>query len=228
MDLKAPDWARAPGTAGERTHYNRFYANGGWSYIRDLERTWLRERVLTPLNLRPPGRVLDIGCGTGIHSALWHEAGFQVSGVDVSDVGIAAARRSHPGPTFVSADLADYLAQVPRAHLDVVFARGMTWYHYELDGINEDGVDVPAATGRLFARLRPGGVFVLQISTDFSGSNRGQGGVHFNRLSAYRHLFEQFGSVVLLTNWSGRALGSDEQARRIGGNVLIATTRGLR
>lgn len=164
--------------------------------------------------------MLEIGCGMGLHSWLWHQEGFSVMGVDVSSVGIRHAARAYPGPRFVAADLADL--EVPARSFDVLFARGMSWFHYELDGVNAEGVDVPARTDALFTCLRPGGTFVLQIATDFSGDGRGRGGVHFNRLPAYRRLLRRGGYIVLAANWRGDALPDQETAERLGGNLLIA------
>lgn len=60
----------------------------------------------------PPGRALDLGCGEG-RNAIWlAEQGWQVSGVDFSEVGLDKARRlaAERGVevTWVRADLRDY------------------------------------------------------------------------------------------------------------------------
>jgi SAM-dependent methyltransferase len=39
-----------------------------------------------------PGRLLDVGCGTGAHTAAFAEAGWDVTGVDVSDDQLRLAR----------------------------------------------------------------------------------------------------------------------------------------
>jgi SAM-dependent methyltransferase len=62
---------------------------------------------LADLQTRLPaaGSVLDLGCGCGIPAARsLAGAGHQVTGVDISDVQIARARRLVPAGTFIRAD----------------------------------------------------------------------------------------------------------------------------
>lgn len=51
-------------------------------------------------------RVLDAGCGPGRVGGRLAELGHSVVGVDIDPELIAAARTDHPGPTWVTADLA--------------------------------------------------------------------------------------------------------------------------
>ena len=63
---------------------------------------WLAE-----LRARLPagGSVLDLGCGNGVPVARsLAAAGYQVTGVDISDVQVERARRLVPAGTFIRAD----------------------------------------------------------------------------------------------------------------------------
>lgn len=51
-------------------------------------------------------RILDAGCGPGRTGGHLHRVGHTVVGVDVDPVLIAAAEQDHPGPTWVTQDLA--------------------------------------------------------------------------------------------------------------------------
>lgn len=51
-------------------------------------------------------RILDAGCGPGRLGGYLHKAGHTVVGVDVDPTLIEAAREDHPGPTWITADLA--------------------------------------------------------------------------------------------------------------------------
>jgi hypothetical protein len=123
-------------------------------------------------------------------------------------------------------DANELAAVLHRESFDVIFIRGMSWYHYELNGINAKGVDVPASTARLFEYLKKGGLFVLQIQTDFSG-RKPVDGVHQNRLGEYTRLFDRFGDIVHISNWKGRILESESDAEKSGGNIIIATRKSL-
>jgi SAM-dependent methyltransferase len=53
-----------------------------------------------------PSRVLDVGCGTGRHSAHLVELGHTVTGIDVSPEMLQVARRKAPGARFVEGPMA--------------------------------------------------------------------------------------------------------------------------
>jgi trans-aconitate methyltransferase len=53
------------------------------------------------LDPKPDERILDLGCGTGVHAAEIARRGARVLGVDSSEEMIAAARRDHPSLDFV-------------------------------------------------------------------------------------------------------------------------------
>jgi SAM-dependent methyltransferase len=56
----------------------------------------------------PPGRALDLGCGAG-RSAVWlADRGWQVTGVDFSEVALELARRQRPDVDWVLADVREY------------------------------------------------------------------------------------------------------------------------
>jgi SAM-dependent methyltransferase len=55
-----------------------------------------------------PGRALDLGCGAG-RTAIWlAEHGWQVTGVDFSEVALGLARGRRPDVDWVEADLREY------------------------------------------------------------------------------------------------------------------------
>lgn len=59
----------------------------------------------------PPGRAIDLGCGSGANAIFLAERGFDVTGVDFSEVALAKAERAAAGlppetrPRFLQADL---------------------------------------------------------------------------------------------------------------------------
>ena len=205
--------------------YEAFYSQGGWDYDPELERAFLKERLIDPLGLKPGAKLLDLGCGIGLFAGLFHDWGFDVVGADQSPAGIAHAKAHYPGPEFLQCDAAEVVERFAPGSFDVIFVRGMSWYHYELDGVNKHGIDVPAWTRRFFELLVPGGIFILQIKTDFTGTKPAEG-VYHCKVSEFVALFAPLGEIVLLTDWAGTALETDEDGLRSGKKVIIATRRG--
>ena len=200
--------------------YNAFYGNDGWSYDPAKERQHLQDDILTAAAWPRGGRVLEIGCGMGLHAFLLHEMGYEVTAVDLSEEGIRKAAKRFQGPRYLAADLAKY---EPVGQFDGILSHGMSWFHYELTAVNCNGIDVPKETARLFTWLKSGGTFVLEIKTDFSG-RRPAKGVHFNRFSDYVDLFQPLGQIVSITDSSGRPLRSERDARPTLLRKLLKTT----
>lgn len=66
------------------------------------------------------GKALDVGCGSGgrIITALL-EAGFEVTGIDVSEAMIENARKRHPGSRFILGDICEWQ---PQEQYDAIIA----------------------------------------------------------------------------------------------------------
>jgi trans-aconitate methyltransferase len=66
------------------------------------------------------GNALDVGCGSGgrVIDAL-SDAGFQVTGLDVSEAMVENARRRHPGSRFILGDICEWQ---PQGKYDAIIA----------------------------------------------------------------------------------------------------------
>ncbi len=201
--------------------YEIRYSTGGWKYDYDYERKRL-ERITDRLGLKPGDAVLEVGCGEGFHASILYDLNFRVTANDLSEVGVQHAREQFPTISFIHRNSIELPDILPNDHFDMVLARGHSWYHYELTERNSKGWNVPENTRRMFSLIRPGGVFVLCIRTDFSGAYY-KDGVLNNTYQAYRDLFEPLGEIVLLPNADGNDLEIDEQARQLKKDVVIAT-----
>jgi ubiquinone/menaquinone biosynthesis C-methylase UbiE len=117
----------------------------------DVRAAWAE--VLLPELASPPGRVADLGCGTGSIALLLAEAGYDVQGVDLSDAMVAAAKAKMVA-AGVTVDLRQGDAAFPPfepASFDVVLSRHVLW-----------ALENPAAVlGRWIRLLKPGGRLVL-------------------------------------------------------------------
>jgi SAM-dependent methyltransferase len=115
----------------------------------------------------PPGRALDLACGEG-QNAIWLATlGWEVTGVDYSEVAIAKANaraeRDGVAVEFVQADLVEY--ELEAAAYDLV----LVLYLHIPSG--QRG----AIHARASAALAPGGTFLL-LGHDLSNATEGVGG----------------------------------------------------
>lgn len=104
----------------------------------------LRERAAEPV---VPGRVLDLGCGTGLSGLAFASYASELIGVDLSDKMLAKARERQIYTRLERADLLDWLRAEPAVAYDMVLATDVLIYLGRLDEVFEH-------IGRV---LRPGG-----------------------------------------------------------------------
>ena len=115
----------------------------------------------------PPGRALDVACGEGRNTVWLAERGWEVTGVDFSEVGLEKARElaklRSVGSRWVAANLLEYTPERQAFELVLVFY-----------------LQVPAAQRRAIVRtvaeaVAPGGAFLL-VAHDRSNLEHGYGG----------------------------------------------------
>ncbi|MEO3946968.1 class I SAM-dependent methyltransferase [Gorillibacterium sp. CAU 1737] len=108
------------------------------------------------LDLAPGAEVFDLCCGMGRHSLALAEEGYRMTGMDLSDVLLAEARRldDHKQVEWVKGDM----RRVPlTGPYDAVVNLFTSFGYFETD---EENGAVLAEIGRL---LRPGGRFLLDF-----------------------------------------------------------------
>lgn len=117
--------------------------------------TWIAELG----SLLPPGaRVLDLGCGAGVPATrLLVEAGFAVTGVDISEVQIERARSLVPGARFIRADMVSWDAGADSFDAVVSF---YALIHVPLDDQRE-------LLPRVATWLMPGGYLLAIVGHDW-------------------------------------------------------------
>ncbi|MGW6447925.1 class I SAM-dependent methyltransferase [Lentzea sp. NPDC055074] len=104
----------------------------------------------------PPGRAIDLGCGSGANSIFLAERGFAVTGVDHSPVGLEKARRATPPSLSVEWLPGDLTApSIP----GVSGTFDLLVDYSVLDDLRGPAVDAMAATVHRLSH--PGSVFLM-------------------------------------------------------------------
>jgi SAM-dependent methyltransferase len=107
------------------------------------------------------GRVVDLGCGSGVTTSALAAAGHEVLAVDSSGAMIELARRAAPGARFIQASA-----------LDVPFPDGCVAIVAVGEVLNYTEESLDPFFTRAFAALEPGGLLVF----DLAGPGRVPGG----------------------------------------------------
>lgn len=92
--------------------------------------------LLTNLPIKQSGRVLDLCCGSGRHSRALAARGYDVVGVDLSDVFLALAREQN---TFANLHYSQYdMRQIPfEQEFDIVFNLFTSFGYFTTDEENQ-------------------------------------------------------------------------------------------
>ena len=109
--------------------------------------------------IRAGQHVVDLGCGSGRWSRILLDAGYDVTGVDLSPAMIRLARQHAPGGVFHAASLWDF--DLPQAA--AVTALGEI-LNYAFDRRHRRA-DLRRLFRRIYAALPPGGLFLLDFAT---------------------------------------------------------------
>lgn len=147
--------------------------NAAWAY--DLAFAWdVNPELdivlgLAGLDGGSAGKVLVPACGTGRHALALAERGFQVQASDLNAAMLARAIevRGHPRIRYQLADMTQRMGDLT-ADCDAVFTFCNS-FRYILDAA---GVHGHLATVR--ARLRPGGIYVLELALNYAAAAIGQ------------------------------------------------------
>ncbi|WP_439620864.1 class I SAM-dependent DNA methyltransferase [Gemmata sp.] len=125
-----------------------------------------------------PGRLVDLGCGTGRLCAHFAGKGYDCVGVDLSDEMLARARESGARVEWVKANLVD-LAELPAASFDYAACLFSTL------GMVRGAENRAKVVANAFRLLKPGGRFVLHAHNRF-----------FHRLGRTRVLAQRWKTLV--------------------------------
>jgi SAM-dependent methyltransferase len=163
--MTIPDWQLPPGVD-----------RGLWDYLHaaDMVAGYDEQMRASPLAAADvafceaafptPGRLVDLGCGTGRLCLHFAAQGYECVGVDLSDAMLAKARESPgaaaPGLSFVKANLVD-LTELRAASFDYAACLFSTL------GMVRGAGNRANVVANAFRLLKPGGRFVLYVHNRF-------------------------------------------------------------
>lgn len=119
--------------------------------------------------------VLHEQCGTGEASAELASLGAMVTGIDVVEEALVAARRSYPGILFLQADPHELPVNLRRRRFDLVYAAGLLPYLHDLNAWAENASAALRLGGALLVvDLHPAGACIdattLRWRDDYFGA----------------------------------------------------------
>jgi len=217
---RSPTGYRDHVTSTPKEIVRRGYDAVSYSYRGDEDRAagergaWIARIVLT---VDSGAHVLDLGCGCGVPvSRDLVAAGRHVTGVDISDVQIARARRLVPGRTFIRADAGE--VDFPSATFDAVICLYML-IHLPLD-------EQPPLLAKVASWLQPSGLFVV------TAGHRAWTGTAANWLGSGAAMWWSHADAATYRRWLSAAGFTVEDEEYVpegdGGHSLFWCRRGSR
>lgn len=173
---------------------DRNYRDYGWHDPRPEGAAPYVNRAIDRLIASPAGsRLLDVGCGNGYLAARFASRGCEVVGVDLSETGIALARKHHPTVRFelAAADDAHLLAKLGEPPFDYVVSTEVIEHVYAPD----------ALVHCMYRALKPGGTAI--ISTPYHGYLKNVGLSLAGAMDSHWHPGTRGGHIKF---WSRRTL----------------------
>lgn len=111
--------------------------------------------IIKQLKLVEGSKLLDVPCGTGRHSAVFSEAGIDVTGLDINPNLLKIAKRYAKDATFELADMSNLKRY--RHRFDVAVNLFSSFGYFENDAANKKVLK------EIYSTLNPGGTFVLHL-----------------------------------------------------------------
>jgi len=211
----------APMNVDRARHYDVKYRDANYFQYR----RWLHAPYVSSLirvcGLPEGSSVLDVGCGQGFFSYLFHTHGMKVTGIDVSETGIRTAERLY-GRSGITFTVADVRTAVLPERFDCLFVRSCSLYNTA--GFSADD----ETTRELLRHVKPNGTFIFAYNSNFSSRpsptwryhSLADVRAHFGRYPGARIFFSTRLDTWLLRSYALRPL-----VTRL--NVLVSGISGM-
>ena len=114
--------------------------------------------MLYSSGVKPDASIAELGCGTGTMTELLSDDGFDITGIDLSEDMLSLAREKVPGVDFLRMDMREFTLDKKQ---DAIISVA--------DSVNYlESVDDLAKTLKCVRdALKPGGVFIFDLKTEF-------------------------------------------------------------
>lgn len=106
--------------------------------------------------VKPSGRLLDLGCGPGLYTTILNKKGFSVTGVDFNKASIEYAFQQDKGVEYI---LDDYINNYPDGVYDSVMM-----IYCDLGTHSDNARDI--LLKNIYQSLSDGGVFIFDVFTE--------------------------------------------------------------
>jgi SAM-dependent methyltransferase len=156
-----PDWQLPPGV--DRGLWDYLHATdmvAGYDEQIRISHLARADIAVCDYVFRTPGKLIDLGCGTGRVCAHFAAKGFECVGVDLSEDMLARARQNAPTSTFVKANLVE-LSELPEQSFDHAACLFSTL------GMVRGAENRVKVVANAFRLLKPGGQFALHVHNRF-------------------------------------------------------------
>jgi SAM-dependent methyltransferase len=117
------------------------------------------------------GLVVDLGCGSGVWASELSQAGYEVTGIDISRAMIAMARKRVPAADFRVASL--LTAELPHCVAVTSLGECLNYLFDETNNLRR----LRRLFRRVYDALKPGGVFIFDVAEP--GRGKGPHQKHF-------------------------------------------------
>lgn len=179
------------------------------------------EAIVALLELPAGARVLDAGCGFGRTAGALARIGVDATGIDISEVVIAEAERTNPGPRYVVHDLTQPLPEGLGPFDAIVNV-------YSSFGYGETIQDDLAVLKTWHGALKPGGRVVMELSDlERSIARIGPPGTVVDREDngVHEHLFIDPQTSILHVTYSFGGRSTEVLTRYYEADDLVALLR---
>lgn len=146
-----------------KEHYNNvYYQKNYFQYKESLFSSYIKGLV-AQADLKIGSTLLDVGCGQGFFSYLFHKCGIRVIGIDISETAIFLAQRIY-GNLGIEFIIGDIMNLNFKRKFDCVFTRSFSLYNTHDFPMKHDVTDI------LLSHVKNGGTFIFAYNTKLSKS----------------------------------------------------------